>query len=385
MQQHSHTDLTVSEDQALAFRSRRHHLLGPGAGDPTDAARAVLGIQAQVVAPALWSLAMRTAARPSAEDLADRLATSPALVRTWGQRGTVHIYDAATHWPAIVTALQEWTIGDRGGPHMDASQVDAAEKRIRALERPVTRSDLFELLPEEFVSHIAKLTGPGDPALRGAAGRLIRYLAWRGELSAHTVVDGEQSYVLRDQRYPDLAWAPPSEPVAGDALARAYLHANAPASAKDLSHFLGIRVTAARKLLAHLGDELITVSCNHRSELVALRSDAADLAAELPDDWPPRLLPKFDTYLMGHADKSWTVPLEADRPKIWAKAAHVNATVLHRGRLVATWKHTAQKRSVRIDITPLSGWQSGLEDQLANEAQAFANHLGRDQATVRVC
>ena len=60
----------ISEEQALAFRARRHHLWGPGAAGPAAAARAVVGIQAQQLPPALWALSMRTAGRPTAAGLA---------------------------------------------------------------------------------------------------------------------------------------------------------------------------------------------------------------------------------------------------------------------------------------------------------------------------
>lgn len=377
-------ELSVKESQALAFRSRRHHLLGRGAGSPESVARAVAGIQAQVVAPALWSLAMRCAARPTAAQVVEALTLSPSLVRTWGLRGTVHIYDAVAHWPAIVTAIQTGPIGVRPGPELDDDALDAAEARIRALGRPVTRSDLFDLVPEGFLAYMTERMGSSTAAQRGAAGRFVLQLSRRGELCAHTIVDGEQSYILRQARYPKLSWQLPDGPTAGAILIRAYLSANAPASVQDTAHFFGLRVTQAKELLHHIADEVVGVECGDRPGLLAMAKDVRDLQAASPRRWPPRLLPRFDTMLMAHKDKSWTVPILNDRPRIWAKSAQVNATVLHRGKLVATWKYQKRKRAVTIELQPLSGWKDGLESQLAADADAFAAHLGVEKATITV-
>ena len=62
--------LELDEEQVLWFRARRGHLAAPGATDPADAARALLGAQSQQLAPSLWALAMRTRGRPTAAEVA---------------------------------------------------------------------------------------------------------------------------------------------------------------------------------------------------------------------------------------------------------------------------------------------------------------------------
>ncbi len=374
----------ITEEQALAFRARRHHLLGPGAPDPETAARAVVGIQAQVVAPALWSVAVRCAETPSAEELGRAVETSTTLVRTWGQRDTVHLYDAATHWRPIIRAIEEWPIGARGGLQPSRESVAAAEARVLSLGRPVTRSDLFDLVQEDDLEWMAERVGEGVPALRGVAGRFVWDMARRGLLCAGAVVDGEQAYDQRHRRFHDLSWPEMSATEAGRILVADYLSANAPATVQDVAHFLGTRVSQARELLASLDDELVPVECGGRKGLRARQRDVDQLMRPAPDDWPPRLLPKFDTLLMAHADKSWTVPDEAERPEVWRRAAQVSATVLHRGRIVATWTHKALTRRVRIVVSPLGGWTSGLEDALQPDALAFARHLGVDEVEVEI-
>ncbi len=84
----------------------------------------------------------------------------------------------------------------------------------------------------------------------------------------------------------------------------------------------------------------------------------------------------FDTLLMAHADKSWTVPLLADQKGIWKKAAMVAPVVLARGRAVATWSYKARKRGVTVQVQPLSGWRKSKHAAgVRRDAKALAAHL----------
>ncbi len=282
--------LEITEDQARAFRLRRHHLLGPGADSPEAAARAVVGIQAQVEAPALWNLALRTVGRPSARTLKERLFSGSSLVRTWGQRDTVHLYDAAAHWAPTITLLADAPVGARGGLELTPDELALAQARIAALGRPVQRSDLFDLVPASFLADMEERTGPGMVALRGAAGRFVWMLSRQGEMCIHDAVGREQSYVLRRIAYPDLPWELPTQDAALRVMVRDWLAANAPATPQDIAHSLGQRMGPIRQALALLKGELASVRCGDRRGLLCLRADVDALQAPAPKDLPPRLL-----------------------------------------------------------------------------------------------
>ena len=65
--------------------------------------RAIIGAQSQQLSPSLLALSQRTAGRPTAAALERSLLEMPReLVRTWGQRGTVHVYAAADDWALVV-------------------------------------------------------------------------------------------------------------------------------------------------------------------------------------------------------------------------------------------------------------------------------------------
>ena len=90
------------------------------------------------------------------------------------------------------------------------------------------------------------------------------------------------------------------------------------------------------------------------------------------------------TYLMGHADKSWTVATAAEHKRVWRSAAQVAAAVVVRGRVVAEWKHAVKGKALALVLHPLSGWQSRWLPDVRREARAVAAHLGLSDATVAV-
>lgn len=384
--------LELTDDQVRFFRARRGHLAGPGAETATEAARAVIGVQAQQIEPALLALAQRTAGRPSAAFLAGQLfrAEPRSLVRTWGQRDTVHIYDAHLHWASTVTARRQWTQSRRGGPMPDDAMLDDALRFIPDV--PVTRKDLYEATPSDYVEAVAgQAEMARQTALHFAAGRLLWQLCRRGDLSLGEKRGAEQEYVPRRVWFPELEWPQVHEPTAaGAALTRDYLAVYGPATKADVAHFFGARIGDAKRWLEVLeeADELLEVACGERRGLLALAADREALSVEPPPAadaaWPVRLLPKFDTLLMGHKDKSWTVPGEKDRPQIWRKAANVMAAVLARGQLVATWTLKKRARDVVITVEPLGGWRRTHLKAVEREAQTVARHLERERAAVEV-
>ena len=147
-------------------------------------------------------------------------------------------------------------------------------------------------------------------------------------------------------------------------------------------------MTTARVWLAELETELTPVSCGDRKGLVALTRDRRRLKERPPSAstrWPLRLLPLWESMLMGHADKSWTVPDEAERKIVWRKGAFVAAVAIARGRVVATWSYAPRRGRLVVELKPLSRWRRTKHAaQTRREADAVAAHLGLDGADVSI-
>ena len=348
--------------------------------------------------PSLLALSLRTKGRPTARALETELFEAPrTLVRTWGQRDTLFLFDPEHNWADVIAARPERGSGSRGGGMPPDT---AVAKTLAALVEggtPLRRSDVARLVPKRYLrevgEYVRKVTGQETPdaVLRFAAGRLFWVLAHRGEVCVARKIGTEASYAARAVWFPALAWQRLSDPRAAAArLADRYLSTFGPATAADLAHFFGARVSAARRWLDDLDakDGLVVVECGTRAGLVAHRRDTAVLKKKPPagvSGWPVRLLPLWDAMLMAHADKRWAVPDPANEKRIWRTGAHVAATVLARGRIVATWKHTQTTTRLRVQVLPIRGWRNATHAAgVRREAKAVARHLGLEAVDVTI-
>jgi hypothetical protein len=379
----------VTEEQVLFFRARRGHLAGPGAPTPKAAARAIVGAQAQQLPPALLGLSLRTKGRPTAAAVTAKLMTAPrTLVRTWGQRDTLFLYDPAD-WAKVVAARAEWAPGGRGGPMPSEATLVKARALMAAAPGPVTRTDLLPIAPASYARAVAaRAKAAGMDAKRLAAARLVWRLAQEGDACLGPNAGSERTYATRAAWFPKLDWpaARPDAVTAAAALTLRYLAVHGPATATDIGHFFGARVANVRRWLETIAGELTDVRCDGRTGLLARTADLRDLRAKPPTGataWPLRLLPLWEAMLMAHADKTWTVPDEADRKLVWRKAAFVAAVALDRGRAVATWTQTKRGRRLAVEVEPLSAWRKTRHAAgVKREAAEVAAHLGLEGADV---
>ena len=380
--------ISISEEQALWFRARRGHLSGPGAPDPVTAARTMVGIQAQQENPALLGISQRTAGRPEAAAILRMLQEPPrTLVRTWGQRDTLHIYDASNDWADVTAAQEQWVISGRRGGHPPEDLVEALRQQIHDTDALITKNDVYPLLSPEVIAEVgAKAADYGlDPA-RFVAGRFLWRLAQRGELCIAGKEGTERTMARRAIWFPELPWQDRDPVEAAARLTRRYLAVYGPATPADIASFFGARVSEVRVWLATMTESLSAIDCGGRKGLLALSEDLDALSTDPPSGsaWPLRLLPLWDGLLMGHKDKSWLVPEKPECKKIWRPGAFVMATVLERGRIVATWKQTPRKKALTVAIRPLSRWRPEFLDAVAAEADHIAGHLGLPAAVVKV-
>ena len=167
--------IEVTEEQVLYFRARRGHLAGPGAPSPVAAARAIIGAQSQQLPPAMLALSARCRGRPTAANIKAQLLATRRLVRTWGQRETLHLYDPATDWRVVVAARAQWAPGGRGGPMPSEATLDKALAVIESAGGPLSRSDLISVAPRSYVRALQeRASAAGMKADRLAAARSSR-------------------------------------------------------------------------------------------------------------------------------------------------------------------------------------------------------------------
>lgn len=376
----------ISEEQALWYRARRSFLAGDGAVDAPEAVRAVCGIQAQQEGQALLGLSQRMQSRPRAATLAASL-TEPGrkLVRSWGQRDTLHIYDA-NDWPHMVAIRSQWAGTNRQGPAPPQNLLERCLEFIESQGEPVTRKEMIHLMSAEFSAELEPYAVKARmPPERLAASRTLWRLAHLGHLCIAGNIGSERLYAARSHWFPELPWPETLVPLASAAtMTLRYLANYGPATPADVAHFFGVRVREAKEWLAEIEEDLAPVSCEGRKNLWIPQESLAELQQKPPvgEDWPIRLLPLWDGLLMGHKDKSLIIPETAEQKRVWRPGSYVAATVLARGRIVAVWTQKKRRKALDVNLETLSGWKPEYRLQVEKEAGAIAAHMGLEAATL---
>lgn len=359
------TSLAITAEQMRWFRVRRSGLVKPFS-TPVVAARALMGVQAQILPAAALALWNRTANLTYAR-FEDLLYKRRSLVKLWGQRGTLHLYDGQD-WPLLHSARSvertwwERQVENAANPLQDYHHLVEAVTDLLYQRPTMGRSDLRASgldLPEELYN-----------AWGGIFADLVRlgYACHAGR------VGNEGHFAHRERWLPNLAWNPPPPDEANREMAARYFSAYGPSTVKDFLYWRLIKRSNVQASLDALAPDLAEVDVEGTTMHV-LRSDLATLRRRPPEPeaWPVRLLYRFDPYLLAHRQKAWVVD-PAHYNAVWRPAGHIEGIVLAHGRGVGTWRYDRQGKGLAIQVNafaPLPGYVADQVPTLAEQVAAF--------------
>ena len=333
----------------------RQLLLARHALPVTDAVSRIGGLQAQLARPPFVGLWARLRGFEREQLLAP--VRRREIVRATAMRGTIHLVTAADYC-AHRAALQPTF--DRGLRAVGKSWVDAtdlaaldAEARAYFGGAPAT----FEALRD----HLAATDDRGNVRLCGYAVRM-RVPLVQVPTDAPWGWPAAAAFALADSW---IGRAVQTESGDARALVRHYLAAFGPATPADAQAWSGI--AGLRPTFDALRDELVSFRDERGRELF----DLAD--APRPDadaDAPARLLPEFDTAILGHADRARIVP-EAYRSRLVTKNLFVPATILVDGFVAGSWTAERRRQSAPLTITPFAKIPKRTRTELEAEAEAL--------------
>jgi hypothetical protein len=148
-------------------------------------------------------------------------------------------------------------------------------------------------------------------------------------------------------------------------LARRYLGAFGPASAKDVQAWSG--VGGMKAALDGMRDELTVLADSRGRELFDL-ADAPRPGADVPA--PPRFLPEFDNLVLAHDDRSRVIADE-HRPLVTTKNLRVKATFLLDGVVAGTWTIAVKRKVATLSIAPFGSVPKRALEPLTAEGEAL--------------
>jgi hypothetical protein len=106
-----------------------------------------------------------------------------------------------------------------------------------------------------------------------------------------------------------------------------------------------------------------------------LESDLSELENAEIEDPVVRLLPYFDSFLLGHKSHLNIVD-ENYRKKIYRNQGWVSPVLLVDGRARGIWSHIQKKNDLEVKITPFSKLSNQLSERVREEASDFGRFLG---------
>ena len=376
----------ISPERVAAFRLTRHHLarrapasaLARVAGD-------IAGAQAQISSAAQLSLWARTTGlRPEGVERA--LWRDRTLAKVWCMRGTVHLVPA--------DALAVFARGSTGRVDRDthwlethgypASLIDRVlDALAEALDRPRTRTDLAETLAKTLGASAHRKSGRGWGAPRTAPGitigaktfpigYLVFLACYRGLACAGPPVNGnEATFVRPDVWLPRWRDAPLED--AETELVRRYLRAFGPATVKDFVMWCGVTATRARAMWARLAGELTPVRVEGETAWI-LQEDLGTLRRAKVAPPNVRLLPYFDSFLMGHGTRTHLIDA-ARHKQVYRPAGWVSPVVLLDGRVAGIWSTETKGDRTAVTIHPFQRFSREVKEGIDTEVERLGRFL----------
>ena len=346
--------------------------LSPAARESSDDIAKIVkdvgGIQAQDSFAASLSVWVR-GRDLELHDLDQAIEDDRSVVRTWCMRGTLHL---------VPTDDLGWMLPLLGPRFVGRGQSRYAELGLtpdvwgRAI--PAIQDLLSERSPlnrGEIAEHLSNL---GIPTEGQIVHHMLRRTALEGLVCHGPATDGKPTYVLL-HRWVELG-ADPGHEVALAELTRRYLAAFEPAGPEDYASWSGLPLSEARSGFEMLDGELLSLDvkgdemwmlASHRNRL-----DNSDQARPLV-----RLLPAFDTFLLGYRDRAMSVPNQHMKT-VHPGGGIIRPSLLANREIAGTWTRKKTRDGLEITLKLFQQLSGQLADLVSNEAEDLGRYLGVD-------
>ncbi len=364
--------ISLSDDQVRMLRLRAQRLTPQSVDATTSVAQVVkdlCGIQAQDALAATLAVRARSTGLVAA-DVERARVQERAVIRTWGQRGTLHLLateDLAWLLPLLGPVFV--ASGRRRRAELGLDEDTCARgisiiRNVLASQGPLTRAELVE----QLAAHGLRLEGQARPYL-------LQRAALEGIICLGPDRRAEPTYVLlSDWVGQEHRGHPLSQEAAYAELARRYLKAYGPVTPEDMASWSGMSLSKIRAAWQHIADQLIELEI--AGSPAWMLKTCATWLDEPPAHAPVvRLLPGFDIYLLGYQNRDLAVPRQHAK-RINAGGGMLHPTLLVGGRALGTWKSKRKKNHLDVMIKPFDQLAPGVHQGLEAEVTDLARFLG---------
>ena len=388
-----HVTFLVTWNQVAAFRLARHHLSERA---PTKAlitvVRDMTGAQAQLLSAAqlsLWARVRDLRLAHVEEALNERrLVKASCMRRTLFLVPSEHLAIFVRGSARRAEKEIRWARGKGVPDHVVDAAIDAA---LGALDQPLTRPEIAERVSQALGVRMRAIHGGGWGHRKKIAAVPIGQLTYpvvdlihlagaRGVICYGPSRGNEPTFVRADTWIPQ--WQDVSREQAEGMLLRRYLRAFGPATAADFALWTGITLTDAREIWAREEADFAPVNV-HGWEASVLREDVDELVQAEFERPLVRLLPYFDSFLLGHKEREHLLAMK-DRLKVYRPQGWVAPVVLVDGRVTAVWEHAREGNRLRVKVTKFEPISRRITASIREEAQDLGRFLGIPNVDVQI-
>jgi hypothetical protein len=366
--------IPLTDDQIRLLHLRAQRLIPGIPGRPASSQQVlaeVCGVQAQELPAGHLGIQARGEGLTLAE-IEQAQYKSHTILRTWCMRGTLHLISAEDARWLIPLLGPVFIAGDRRRMAQLGWNEELAQRGIRLIQDELarqgglTREDIRELLKAH-----------GLPYEGQAAIHIISRAALEGVLCQGPNRGTKPVFLPFEDWAQTPNHLPRAEALAE--LARRYLDAFGPASPEDLASWSGLPKSEARSAWRGIEDQLIAVETTGQP-LWLLKTRLAGVDALLPHSPVVRLLPRFDLYLLGYANRSLIVEAEDYAKYVNRGGGILNATVVVDGRVLGTWVSVLRRSILQVRVETFENLTGKLVPLLEEEVAGLGRFLGVDAA-----
>jgi len=353
--------------QILKYRLRSQCLEGMTGKNLPEVCDKAGGIQAQVTSSAIHSLWVRNQ-HATKKEIENEISVKKSLVKTYGMRGTIHLLNAS-NYNVYINALKESRLKSS---YQTLKQFGVTSKEIDKYNQfildfldgnPMTKQELWKLIKPKVSKKFHDW--------KEQIWNVFKHSMEAGIICYGEIQGNETKLVRTDQWIPNLKNMEAQE--AKRSLMRIYLRAYGPASAHDFARWSGLPIREGRILLDELKGEILKIEWGESSSGYLLKSELNNFDSPL-EDRIVNLLPNFDTYLMGHVDK--TFYLHPGKFKaVYRSAGWISSVVLTDGKVSGTWVLEKKKDFTFLRITKFEKLEPELKDLIKIEVDKLENFL----------
>lgn len=343
-------------------RLRNQYIDGSRLDDPAEVVRALGAVQAQDYYSALWAIGLRL--RGARESDVEQAIIERRIVRTWPMRGTLHFVAAEdVRW--LIELLAPRTLQRNAARLLrdfaiDRAVIKRASKIVRATlngGRAATRASLYEQLDAQGID-----TGEQ----RGL--HILWWLAHEGLICCGPRVGKQHTFVLLDEWIPKPSSLTREEALA--LLAQRYFAHHGPATLADFVWWTGLTVADANAAI-----EGARPGLSSETNDTTIWWSGARTHRRTTRSAPCHLLPVYDEYTIGYADRSAALdPAHAKR----TVAGHgiFRAPVVIEGRIVGSWRRELKRDRVDVRVEPLTRFDREQLRYINEAAERYGAFLG---------